>query len=342
MTSEGVRNGIYAKHLSWSESKDKTRQYYEYGSFPTEENIFAQLYGEGFELNTEELLEANRHLKQLASADLADPDIVNTPDPEYVGSEIRMEIVAYMRGRKQLARYIRERMYEEYIAFGGVQAVEDWYKKAMLDNRSKIYALCIERSLLPQDHRLYRDAKDPKSIEAYHFTECSSPSKRMSYSDHYIRYLFNEYIDRESHTQGLRCCITGQKASIFFVFDIQNWKDIAKIVGEENLPKIVKGYEKNGHHGKANCLLDATDAVWEIGTPFESNEEKVNQRYWNAWKWRNYREDQSFFHHREIAVPDNPPQRSSFTSFKFAVGFSKRGWVKVLKDAQSKNEETAG
>lgn len=47
-------------------------------------------------------------------------------------------------GRKELAEYIEEKMYQEYLDFGGKDAVSAWYRQ-MLENRiQNLIQLCLE------------------------------------------------------------------------------------------------------------------------------------------------------------------------------------------------------
>lgn len=75
--------------------------------------------------------------------------------------------------------------------------------------------------------------------------------------------------DGPAYREKYLCPITGNAASIFFAIRPQNWHDLALLVGEENIPKILKGWRRRGHNGVGNPLLSVTDPVTFVGTPFE-------------------------------------------------------------------------
>ena len=127
------------------------------------------------------------------------------------------------------------------------------------------------------------------------------------------------------------CVVTGALASTFFTFRITNWREIEEIVGEENVPKILKGWYE-GRRGCGNNLLNATDPVWSVGTPFERDEICRNQRYWTKSQWRDhyFRSHDPEWPHKK--PPEDAPDKTSQLDFNFAIGFSKRGWAQVLKE----------
>jgi len=328
MDTESIMNGEYAKRFS-----DKNRHYSERGSFPTEPNIFVELYGEGFKIDTQHLLEANKHLKCLPESTEVTKDM--TPNAEFVGTQARMEVVAYSDVRIQLAEYIRDKMLEEYLAFGGKTGVTEWYDNLLQASKDHILSLCVQKYNAVQEGT----EKTVKSFEwrnvagtPLRFIDFDMDCKGYPVSS-YIRVLpFNppHARDKWGREDGRYVCpITGNLASMFFVFRFNDWSEIAKVFGEENIPKIVKGWksDKTGHRGYGNSILDATDAVSRVGTVFENNEIRWNRRLWDSRRWRN----SLGWENRDVEPPKTLLPQDPYFSFDFAVGFSKRGFKTILK-----------
>ena len=96
------------------------------------------------------------------------------------------------------------------------------------------------------------------------------------------------------------------KSPIFFspfvVFTLLNYKGIENLFNTE-VPKIVKGWTKEGNRTSGNSLLNATDEVEEINTPFE---------YYCSMR------------------PEYENDHTQY-NFSFAIGFSKSGFKKYCK-----------
>ena len=312
--------------------------YTEKGVFPQEENIFIKLYGNGFTVDTTSLLEANTHLKRLTAGAGED----QTPNAEFVGTERRMAMVAYKRAREQLAEYIRDRMYEEYTSFGGKDAVKSWWNTSVQANKEKLFAMCAEKYLAVQTGELYncdtfagRSIRDER-LRFLDFQENCKGYVSVSWSAPWAPLNPPHGYDRYGRRDGkYNCPITGSLTSIFFAFRFNTWKELEEVVGESNLPKIVQGWTE-GSRGRGNPNISATDAVWEVGTPFERDEIYRNKRYWTQSRWGDY-----FFRNHiydsENKVPSCPPlEKSSEYDFSFVIGFSKRGLAQLIKDYQKK------
>lgn len=113
-------------------------------------------------------------------------------------------------------------------------------------------------------------------------------------------YYYNSLLDETN----------GKKCNMWFIFIPQNWKNIEELIGKE-VPKCIKGWLRNGHCSNGNHLLDCTDAVDGVGTPFEERESKREQ----------YKE-----------LYENNCRVEVKYSFAFAWGFSKSGWKKFVKE----------
>lgn len=335
LSSESVLAGTRGKQFDYQENRQKSGL--ETGVFPEKENLFVKLYGEGFELDVSKLLEANPQLKRLTSAEIAVRD--EAPNVEFVGTRDRMEMIAYMNARKQLAEYIRDKMFEEYQQFGGVAAVRQWWENALKASKDKVFRMCCEkyRLVLCGNEKnicgnYWRDASENKLSFLGFQEDCrGSADVYLGHSG----YVFNQphgYRGRYLDGKWL-CPITGKLASTFFVFSPATWEELELIVGAGTLPKILMGWRSDGHLGVGNPLLDATDKVFEVGTPFEDREASINKRYWTKKRW-----DDFYFHNAskcpdwlsrepELPVLETAPS----ISFKFAVGFSKIGFKRLLK-----------
>lgn len=353
MSADGIKNADYAKNYDHSLTKG-VAHYTEVGHFPDKENIFVTLYGDGFEVDAYSLLEANTHLKRLNDPTQTE----ELPDAEFVGSERRMGMIAYQRARAQLAGYIRDRMFEEYKSFGGVEAIGKWWKDILKEKQEEIIALCVAKYNAIQNgtdknlHKLPGDdstaspfkriddlnqpLNDEKKMDYLSFQENCNGTVRSYYTTY--RTPLNPVYDYDKYGRpGFKaaCIKTGALSSIFFTFDITNWREIEEIVGAENMPKILKGYCE-GHRGAGNSLLNAADPVWTIGTPFEKGEHDANKRYWTKSQWKDH-----YFHahdpdwHKKEPPKDALEKPSTF-DFDFAIGFSKRGWAQILKEHENK------
>lgn len=341
ITSQGVLSAEYA--ADFREQPNIKGRYHEFGVFDSEENIFVKLYGEGFEYDPTKILVANQHIeahrKALPATALAVKD--PAPHPEFVGTERGMKIIAYMQAREQLAEHLREQIYQEYISFGGAEAVRSWWEQQLLASRSKVFSMCAD------SYRAYMENNTRYSAEQLQTNPCcfasnGNPAFVEMYLNHTKRYSFREGSRKQypfnAYTPtggGTFCPITGTKASHYFYFNIYSWQDMAAIVGEENIPKILMGYHRNGHHPNGNHILSVTDAVTGVGTPFEDVERYVNKRYWTVSKWRDYY-TQTLHLERpwDVPVPEtalSEKENPATCYFQFAVGFSKRGLAKLLK-----------
>lgn len=305
LTTEDIVTNLYAEKFDKNLRHDDKE---------TDAELFARLYGEGFELDTDALLVANPALKALPADRLAATDI--TPDCEFVGTKERMDLIAYQQGRAQFAAYIRRRMLEEYELFGGWRAIKEWWLKAVKDNKEKILSLCVQKYIAVKNdeernigQNLIDCSDNPLRFISY---EENVPSQGCFESDYPLnmakkapgRFGMCEY------TGKWYCPITDSVASTYFFFRPNNWRELAILVGEENLPKCVMGWNRDGHWVDGNPLLSVTDHVTGIGTLLEDRE-------------LNYRKSSEY----------------SRVNFRFHVGLSKRGLKKLVKEVESKTRK---
>ena len=257
--------------------------------------MFVDMYGKGFRiqpniLSTQKLLTDGKE------------EYV----PEFVGSEYRFREQAFYEIRKQLADHIREQMYKEYVAFGGIKAVDEWFAQMVMKNRDKIRKMSAEFYV----DRLKNKKSDippgcqPINCENKYFISVVEGQKYVSSFDYGRMHLVNKATKSgRDWIEDVYDDDNGNLCTVFFVLQFIDWTGLENFFGEE-VPKIIKGWCKNGHRSSGNSHLDITDAVEEIGTPFER---------WEA----------------EEAPYDKD---RTFRRFSICVGFSKRGFATFCKE----------
>ncbi len=335
MTAQEVLDSAYSEHFNSSKGKP----YFETGDFPSmKENsdakLFIELYGDGFELDPDALLEANTHLKCLPSAALAEDQ---TPNAEFVGSEERMTLIAYANARKLLAEHIRDNMLKEYLSYGGRAAVNRWYGDLLTASRNRLYELCAAkyREVQAGNENNFPDSIDasenPLRFLAFEETKSGYPGFSYQKAPFNSRKLDKYFLP----SRKFLCPITGAAASVFFRFRFQTWRELSFVFGEESIPKIVKGWNAGGHSISGNPILDVTDAVTGVGTPFEGREFSINRRLWTKDNWMRYYWENHVFEEEKQVIPKNVLPVSPLYTFDLAIGFSKRGLDQLLKKQNS-------
>ena len=95
------------------------------GHFSNRNQMMVDMYGQGFQFNVNTLLRANQYLE------LPGRKEDDLPNSEFVGDQARMELQAYYAVRKELAEYMRDRIHEEYVAYGGVETIKKWWRAVL-------------------------------------------------------------------------------------------------------------------------------------------------------------------------------------------------------------------
>ena len=252
--------------------------------------IFVDLYGEGFTVQPTVLSTQ----KLLSTGDYAYV-------PEYVGTEKRMRVGAYVDIRKQLADYIRQKMFEEYQSFGGINAVKEWYKNLINDNLETLKKMAVDKyvSVAKGETLNYQSDWKPSECEEDYYMSISTDTTYIPYNYDWNMYRPNKYDFNKGVCLDLD---NGCTCTIFVVFTPLNYKGIENLFNTK-VPKIVKGWTKEGNRTSGNSLLNATDEVEEINTPFE---------YYCSMR-PEYENDHTHY------------------NFSFAIGFSKSGFKKYCK-----------
>ena len=299
-TPEAVLDGSLGGRYNWASNKGKCAKMlfrYNCGVFNNKNQMMVDMYGAGFQFDPAALLKSDSLALPEGDAEK------HRPVGEFVGPRERMEMLAYYNVRRQLADYMRERIHEEYVAFGGVDAVRKWWKDALLRHTDVIHAMAVRR---------FSEASATKKTASQlpfkiQFAESSDPHAVGVSWDFVLspddgKFLHPKY----------RCPITGASVSYIFGFHPATWTDLANLIGEE-LPKIVVGWKAAGHASSGNSLLDACDAVDSVGTPFEPGQSACPL----------YGVELSPYHDRIGPAVFN---------FAFSVGYSKSGMNKLMKE----------
>ena len=272
--------------------EDRPQGIYSYVTAHNNNQFFVDLYGDGFEIKPD-----------IISAQKLISDGKQEYIQEFVGTEYRFREQAYYEIRKQLAKHIRAKMYEEYKAFGGMEAVKEWFGAAVMENKEKFRKLAARHymRLLKGEVKANVIEWQPDESEPRYYISMQEGKNYLNAYAYGFPYLINK---GEHWYRGtvwdLHDDDTGNTCNLLFIFRPRDWKGIEHLLGRE-VPKIIKGWNKNGHDYSGNPLLDITDAVEKIGTPFEYIESR-----------------------QVLYDPDR-----TYTEFSICIGFSKRG-IKAL------------
>ena len=287
---EKIINGDYAKEFNY----DSGKNYKETGCFTNGSQLFVDLWAEWFSYDPFRIYETSSLLKITDG----NSTLINTP-PEFVGSKNRIRLQGYYEIRKQLVDYIRDKIHDEWVTYGKTSAIKDWYINCIQSNLAKIEEIVVSEYLSIQNGGKILDINwrtvDKEKIDIYY--------EEQKYPSGWGNIILNK---RKSLSEDEYFCMqTGAICSLFFTFAPKNWRQLELLCGCE-VPKIIKGWIVDGHHGDGNSILNATDLVTQVGTPFERYE---SNRYENL-----YNE-----HHISF-------------DFKFSIGYSKRGIKQILKN----------
>ena len=285
--NQKILNGDYANEFTYDPDKNNFK---ETGIFTNKNQLMVDLWGSGFVFDITKILKSNNiHCLM---------DKENTAYvPEFIGSEKRLRLQVYNEARQQLAEYIEYQIYNAWVEYGKTEAVKKWYTQALLANKEYVYRMIAQyesdvENGIQSKVSLGRRRLDG-NINIYMIRNQDYPGN-VSPKD----VLNGTQIERWKWL----CDITGCVCNTWFIIAPQTWEQIAELTNQEP-PKIVKGWNVEGHGQSGNPLLNSVDAVERVCTPFEY---KNNDKYKNA-----------------------------YYDFKVAFGFSKRGWNKLKKELLS-------
>lgn len=286
-----VRNNAYSCHLPIE--KILSGEYNKQFGFANHGDFWTENYGKGFvpdykgvlaAIKPETLLEDQHHREYYS---------------EYIGTANTMNREVYRKIRIQLAQYIEAKLEQEYDAFGGnLNACRYWKREMMKRKDSLIQELCKWYYLREHPETTCAHSR----ILADSFTErmklqVTDIQKRIKMKEN-ERYYDGQYLnntpvisdDRFHRLINVLDDETGKKSSIFFKVTFYNFLEMEEFLGSE-LPKVMRGWraDSDGRLGyNGNSILDATDAVGEIVSPFyggirPSNGKKYDSCSFNVW-----------------------------------------------------------
>lgn len=320
LTSEQVLNGeLHDRFSSKNVGVERIRNGAAHAELGNPSNMFIDLYGEGFELDSEQLLVTDPHLRIPATE--GEKEEARLPNNEFIGSADKLDLIAYQQGRTQLAAYLRKRIFEEYLAFGGKEAIEQWFKTAIEANKTHLIDLCAKKYVAVKqngEQNIYRHASHGTSGE-FRYLDFGEEKEYRENGFFGTFHPFNMDYKRNEYGKPLigkpLCPNTGAVCSIEFIFRPRSWEELKVLFGD--IPKPLVGWLSNGHHGFGNSMLSVTDPVETVGTVFEEREQTNNPLFIHKW-WDESMQDGKY-----------PKPR---TTFDFAISFSKRGWTQELRN----------
>lgn len=253
-----------------------------------------ELYSDGFHVDLTNLA---RYDKSRLLLDGNSSVIIS----EYVGSEEEMQAQAYRKVRSQLAKYIEMQMEHELESFGGPKAVDQWFVKMLMQKKELLiqkaahmyYEICITKTRRNTEFSPYVISASKEYQVSVHKGEICPSLRGM--------VVVNEPKERIDSKQTYACPITGTIANVWILFSPQTYTNLKELFEVDTLPKILEGWiltscinEYNG-----NSLLNNVDPVGDI---------------------------------QHILTYDGRREFKYRKSFYFAVGVSKRGLNRLLKE----------
>ncbi|KAI4445355.1 hypothetical protein C823_007862 [Eubacterium plexicaudatum ASF492] len=290
--NQKILSGDYAEEFNFHNKKNIN--YKETGYFTNDNQLMVDLWGEGFVFDPTTIFKSNN------ISCLMDKEN-ESYIPEFIGTEKRMRLQVYKEARMQLAEYIKEKIYQAWVDYGKTEKIKEWYQQSLLSNKEFIYRMLmkyeeeIENGIKSELSCGWR--RSDGSINIYITRNDDYPFGHMLSSDGIIGCT------RKRDGWKWLCNVTGCVCNMWFVIAPQTWEQLELLTNQE-VPKIVKGWNVDGRSYYGNPLLDSTDAVASVGTPFEHN--------------NSYSSDDKL--------------KDAYYDFKVAFGFSKRGWNKIMKE----------
>jgi len=285
------------------------------GCFP-EVQLMADLWGEGFQFDPSLLL---KETPLLAHKTTAYSEKVEIPPVEFVGNEERLRMEGYRQARQQLADYIRKKMFEAYVEFGGSAGVRKWMEATIQQNRERLLMLAAKAA-----------SSKEKLPELGTYRVYTSEQREEAFREHWGYGFGSSFnLNKPSLTKtgqyrgDLICEVNGYTCSIYVQFRPADWRELEAVLGVE-VPKILKGW-KEDRRSCGNPLLMACDPVADIGTPIEEWEREVAAFYYGYGRGGDK---------RGLIYEKFPSEQEGWggLSLTYRVGFSKWGLKAFLKE----------
>lgn len=290
--NQKILSGDYTEEFNFHNKKNVN--YKETGYFTNNNQLMVDLWGEGFVFDSTTIFKSNN------ISCLMDKEN-ELYIPEFIGTEKRMRLQVYKEARMQLADYMKEKIYQAWVDYGKTEKVKEWYQQSLLSNKEFIYRMLMEYEEEVENGNKSELScgwkRNDDSINIYITRNDDYPSGHMLSSDKIIGCV------RDENSWKWFCNVTGCVCNMWFIIAPQTWEQL-ELLTNQKVPKIVKGWNVNGRSYFGNPLLDSTDAVASVGTPFEYN------NYYSS----------------------SDKLKGAYYDFKVAFGFSKRGWNKIKKD----------
>ena len=308
--TNSIINGTYTGEFVWKQG----RNYKETGAFSNGAQEMIDLWGKDFIPDYTKIF-PDSNIKCLADKNNGK----ETYTPEYIGSEKRMRKQIYKELRYQLASYMQNNIYREWASTGKTEAVKAWYYEALRRNKENICRIFIDL-----EEKIKSGEEKPTSIGWRKTNEYTIYIINDTYpSSIHCQLTQDQLVNVEPkgyHDDYWTCMETGNKCNLWFVVRPANHIQLEEFCGCE-VPKLVKGW-KEDRTAYGNPLLDATDATTNVRTPFEIE----------------YREP-IFPKDTDKEDEEMKKWKGAAFNFRFAFGFSKRGWSRIKKQLM-KNENS--
>lgn len=252
---EKVLAGFYDKEFR----HDGKRPYNETGWFNGVNQEIVDAYGDGFKINHEKVLATNSSRRLIGDGHT---------EQEFVGSQGRFRIRAYMEVRQQLANHVRKKLRDDFDNFGGVEKLKEWYATRIAERMDKVLSCCADAyNQWSADHeKTYVEygSVEVQDVNDSFATKTNPCRVFISKKPFYHGVHLSEFKDGKYVCPVLHC-----NASLHFHFTFYTWKQVEEFLGCE-LPKFCVGWREHELYN-GNCLLDVVDPVGEIEHPLRGH-----------------------------------------------------------------------
>lgn len=223
------------------------------------------------------------------------------------------ELGRYCQAREQLAAYMRGKILQEYIQYGGAQALCGWYDHAMTERRELLIDLGA-RAIAARTGKLERPgtgyvAMDRFLRDPYHVVleeAQKNDAKSPTFGSLYLNPAAVDHL----------CAVTGEPSTVTVKFVIDHWEEMELVLGVE-LPKLLQGWQRFRlpikHRSKARY-----DAVGMVGTPVEHCVQAM------------YQDQRAVSEAAGLNLAQEAQCLSAFDP-SISIGFSEKGLQKIWK-----------
>lgn len=310
-TSDNVRSNELQSKYHFNSEENKGKRYT--GNYTDVNKILIDIYGDGFELNPFEVM--HRNWPQLTDGTSGSSDTVVS---EFIGPKECIEMEFYRQSRMQLKDHIIKGMQIAYQQAEGYEGIRKWYRYKLIENIQSLKQMAVEWYIDYLDGKVTSYDLQPFCIPANDELQVSliqgnsvNAVPHISYDFVLNKGRFRHRNYNEYRYDSYNCLVTDNTANIWFVFIPNTWKNIEKLIGTE-VPKILKGFKYSGSDYGGNPLISSCDPIGFIDNPFQYKVRDINR-------------------YREL-FPD-----CDDIDFNCAIGFSKRGLNKLVKEYRSKS-----